>query len=83
MKLSTIDLINAFVKANAEKMDNKTVVGMLLMMVVTQILNRNRFNPFPFNLKRGLLTKSMRKLCVAKQHTGLKKGIVISFLIFL
>jgi len=25
LKLSTIDLINAFVKANAEKMDNKTV----------------------------------------------------------
>jgi len=24
----------------------------------------------------------MRKLCVAKQHTVLKKGIVISFLIF-
>ena len=29
LKLSTIDLINAFVKANAEKMDNKTVVGVL------------------------------------------------------
>jgi len=33
LKLSTIDLINAFVKANAEKMDNKTVVDVLLMML--------------------------------------------------
>jgi len=53
LKLSTIDLINAFVKANAEKMDNKTVVGVLLIVIVTQILNRNRFNPFPFKLKEG------------------------------
>jgi len=41
------------VKANAEKMDNKTVVGVLLIVIVTQILNRNRFNPFPFKLKEG------------------------------
>jgi hypothetical protein len=25
----------------------------LLIMIVTQILNRNRFNPFPFKLKEG------------------------------
>jgi len=34
LKLSTIDLINAFVKANAEKMDNKTVIAVHLFFFI-------------------------------------------------
>ena len=68
LKLSTIDLINAFVKANAEKMDNKTVVGVLLMVIVTQILNRNRFNPFPFKLKEGYWQKAWEIVCSKTAH---------------
>jgi len=78
LKLSTIDFINAFVKANAEKVDNKTVVAVLLRMLncYPDFEKNIDLTLFHLNFRRVIDKKHEKIVCSNTVH-GLKERNII------